>query len=92
MIKVSFYHHLSFAFSFSPSPTGVHSAKTHRLIRVLYNTRKQYSKKLENLALPTQRSFEIPLTHGTRAAVQILYPPSWREELRDANFPVLVEV
>jgi inactive dipeptidyl peptidase 10 len=59
---------------------------------VLYNTRKQYSKKLEDLALPTQRSFEIPLTHGTRAAVQILYPPSWREELRDAAFPVLVEV
>lgn len=72
--------------------TGVHSAKTHRLIRVLYDTRKQFSKKLNAIALPTQRSFEIPLTHGTRAAVQILFPPSWREELRDAAFPVLVEV
>lgn len=74
------------------SLTGVHSAKTHRLIRVLYDTRRQFSRKLDALALPTQRSFEIPLTHGTRAAVQILFPPSWREELRDAAFPVLVEV
>lgn len=78
-------------FSFFPL-TGVHSAKTHRLIRVLYDTRKQFLKKLEDIALPTQRSFEIPLTHGTRAAVQILFPPSWRPELRDAAFPVLVEV
>jgi inactive dipeptidyl peptidase 10 len=38
------------------------------------------------------KTFDIPLTHGTRASVQILYPPSWREELRDANFPILVEV
>lgn len=90
MIKVSYYHHLS-RFSFSLL-TGVHSAKTHRLIRVLYDTRKQFSKKLDAIALPRQRSYEIPLTHGTRAAVQILYPPSWREELRDAAFPVLVEV
>lgn len=81
----------SFLF-FSLLLTGVHSAKTHRLIRVLYDTRKQFSKKLNEIALPTRRSFEIPLTHGTRAAVQILFPPSWREELRDAAFPVLVEV
>lgn len=90
MIKISFFHRLS-NFSFLLL-TGVHSAKTHRLIRVLYDTRKQFSKKLDDLALPRIRSYEIPLTHGTRAAVQILYPPSWREELRDAAFPVLVEV
>lgn len=90
MLKISFFHRL-FHFSFSLQ-TGVHSAKTHRLIRVLYDTRKQFSKKLDDLALPRVRSYEIPLTHGTRAAVQILYPPSWREELRDAAFPVLVEV
>jgi inactive dipeptidyl peptidase 10 len=78
--------------SLSLSLTGVHSAKTHKLVRILYDTRKQYLEKLEDLALPTQRSFEISLTHGTRAAVQILFPPSWREELRDAAFPVLVEV
>jgi hypothetical protein len=52
----------------------------------------KYQPRLDNLAMPTQRSFEISLTHGTRAAVQILLPPSWREELRDAAFPVLVEV
>ncbi|KAL7031758.1 hypothetical protein ACKWTF_007126 [Chironomus riparius] len=71
---------------------GVHSAKSHKLVRILYDTRKQFQDKLQSLALPSQRSFEISLTHGTRAAVQMLFPPSWREELRDAAFPVLVEV
>ncbi|CAO1378587.1 unnamed protein product [Diamesa serratosioi] len=71
---------------------GVHSAKTHRLMRILYDTRPAYTERLQALALPTQRSFEIPLSHGTRATVQMLFPPSWREELRDAAFPVLVEV
>lgn len=49
-------------------------------------------QRLDKLALPKKHSFEITLQHGTRAQVQILYPPSWREELRDAAFPVLVEV
>lgn len=44
------------------------------------------------LALPTSRTFEVPLPQGARAQVQLLLPPSWREELRDAAFPVLVEV
>ncbi|XP_055593286.1 dipeptidyl peptidase 4 [Uranotaenia lowii] len=70
----------------------VHTAQNHRLVRVLFDTRPAYSSKLQELALPTQRSFEIPLPHGTRAAVQLLLPPSWREELRDAAYPVLVEV
>lgn len=91
MTNINSYHHLFHLFILFIL-TGVHSAKTHRLIRVLYDTRKQFSKKLDGLALPRIRSYEISLTHGTRAAVQILYPPSWREELRDAAFPVLVEV
>ncbi|XP_055628528.1 inactive dipeptidyl peptidase 10 isoform X2 [Toxorhynchites rutilus septentrionalis] len=70
----------------------VHSTFNHRLVKVLFDTRPVYTSKLQELALPTQRSFEIPLPHGTRAAVQLLLPPSWREELRDAAFPVLVEV
>uniref|UniRef100_A0A182TIR2 Peptidase S9 prolyl oligopeptidase catalytic domain-containing protein n=1 Tax=Anopheles melas TaxID=34690 RepID=A0A182TIR2_9DIPT len=70
----------------------VHAAHNHKLMRVLYDTRPFYASKLQELALPSQRSFEIPLPHGTRAAVQLLLPPSWREELRDAAFPVLVEV
>ncbi|EAT40515.1 AAEL007764-PA [Aedes aegypti] len=70
----------------------VHTALNHRLVRVLYDTRPAFTRKLQELALPTQRSFEIPLPHGTRAAVQLMLPPSWREELRDAAFPVLVEV
>jgi hypothetical protein len=83
---------LRFYFHFCLSFTGVHSAKSHKLVRILYDTRKQFQEKLQSLALPLQRSFEISLTHGTRAAVQMLFPPSWREELRDAAFPVLVEV
>ncbi|CAG5099855.1 Similar to DPP10: Inactive dipeptidyl peptidase 10 (Homo sapiens), partial [Cotesia congregata] len=34
----------------------------------------------------------VPLPQGWRAQVQLQLPPSWREELRDAAFPVLVEV
>lgn len=71
---------------------GVHNAQTHRLARVLFDTRVLHTERLQKLALPTQKSFEIPLPHGTRAQVQLLLPPSWREELRDAAFPVLVEV
>jgi hypothetical protein len=79
-------------FLFVNNNLGVHLAKNHQLVRILYDTRPTHQDKLDNLALPSQRSFEIPLPHGTRATVQLLLPPSWREELRDAAFPVLVEV
>lgn len=59
---------------------------------MLYDTRPAYTERIQRLALPTKRSFEVTLQHGTRAQVQLLLPPSWREELRDAAFPVLVEV
>lgn len=72
--------------------SGVHLHKTHSLERILYDKRPFYVERLQKLALPTQRSFEIPLPHGSRAQVQLLLPPSWREELRDAAFPVIVEV
>ncbi|XP_015515915.1 inactive dipeptidyl peptidase 10 isoform X1 [Neodiprion pinetum] len=71
---------------------GVHSVITHKMVRVLYDTRVQRADKLSQLALPTRKSFEIPLPQGWKAQVQLLLPPSWREELRDAAFPVLVEV
>lgn len=61
-------------------------------MKILYDTRPFYTERLQKLALPIQRSFEIPLPHGSRAQVQLLLPPSWREELRDAAFPVVVEV
>lgn len=72
--------------------SGVHTQKTHSLVKILYDTRPFYTERLQKLALPIQRSFEIPLPHGSRAQVQLLLPPSWREELRDAAFPVVVEV
>ncbi|XP_043287837.1 inactive dipeptidyl peptidase 10 isoform X2 [Venturia canescens] len=71
---------------------GVHSMSNHKMVRVLYDTRIQRADRLSQLALPTRRSFEVPLPQGWRAQVQLLLPPSWREELRDAAFPVLVEV
>lgn len=72
--------------------SGVHASKSHSLMKILYDARPYYTERLQRLALPTQKSFEIPLPHGSRAQVQLLLPPSWREELRDAAFPVIVEV
>ncbi|XP_049787849.1 inactive dipeptidyl peptidase 10 isoform X1 [Schistocerca cancellata] len=71
---------------------GVHDAVTHRLQRVLFDTRPWRTRRLDELALPQRQSFEVPLQQGYRAHVQLLLPPSWRAELRDAAFPVLVEV
>lgn len=71
---------------------AVHLSSTHRLRRLLYDTRPQRTDRLLALALPKQRMMEVPLPHGARAQVQMLLPPSWREELRDAAYPVLVEV
>lgn len=61
-------------------------------MKILYDTRPYHTERLNKLALPSQKCIEIPLPHGTRAHVQMQLPPSWREELRDAAFPVLVEV
>lgn len=72
---------------------GVHSTITNRLLHELFNTgNSSYRAHLDKFALPKKRSFEIVLEHGTRAQVQLMLPPSWRAELRDAAFPVLVEV
>ncbi|KAK9731513.1 Dipeptidyl peptidase IV (DPP IV) N-terminal region [Popillia japonica] len=71
---------------------GVHNARNHTLLRILYDTRPQQGPLLRQFALPKQKSFEVPLAQGSRAQVQLLLPPSWREELRDAAYPVLVEV
>ncbi|XP_076291931.1 A-type potassium channel modulatory protein DPP6 isoform X2 [Lasioglossum baleicum] len=71
---------------------GIHLMTSHKMLRLLYDTRLQRGDKLSQLALPTRRSFEVPLPQGWKAQVQLLLPPSWREELRDAAFPVLVEV
>ncbi|XP_054285172.1 inactive dipeptidyl peptidase 10 isoform X2 [Macrosteles quadrilineatus] len=71
---------------------GVHNTTNHQLLRVLFNKKTQCGKKLNQLALPKMRSFEVPLPQGYRAQVQLLLPPSWRQELRDASYPVLVEV
>jgi inactive dipeptidyl peptidase 10 len=47
--------------------------------------------RLSQLALPKMKTFDVPLPNNCRARVQLFLPPSWREELRDAAFPVLVE-
>ena len=71
---------------------GVHSATEHKLVKLLYDTRPRQGPVLASLALPKQKSFEVALAQGNRAQVQLLLPPSWREELRDAAYPVVVEV
>lgn len=38
---------------------GVHMMSTHKMIRVLYDTRLQRAEKLSELALPTRRNFEV---------------------------------
>ncbi|XP_014274528.1 inactive dipeptidyl peptidase 10 isoform X2 [Halyomorpha halys] len=68
-----------------------HGLPQHKPLLQLYTARG--AGKLSGLALPLQRTFHVPLGHGLgRATVQLLLPPSWREELRDAAFPVLIEV
>ncbi|KAL1123723.1 hypothetical protein AAG570_001496 [Ranatra chinensis] len=71
---------------------GVHNSYDHRLVRQLFSSRAELGERLAELALPKQRTFEVPLAHGNRAQVQLLLPPSWREELRDAAYPVLVHI
>ncbi|XP_011168172.2 inactive dipeptidyl peptidase 10 isoform X2 [Solenopsis invicta] len=71
---------------------GLHKTSTYKMIRELYDTSRQRGAKLSQLALPISRNFEVPLPQGWQAHVQLLLPPSWREELRDAKFPVLIEV
>ncbi|CAH0556834.1 unnamed protein product [Brassicogethes aeneus] len=72
--------------------SGMHNAQTHKLLKILYDTRPQKMPLLERFAMPKKKSFEVPLPQGSRAQVQLFLPPSWREELRDAAYPVIVEV
>ncbi|KAK6623027.1 hypothetical protein RUM43_008879 [Polyplax serrata] len=71
---------------------AIHASDTHRMIRIIFNTRHTRLHLLRKLALPISRSFSVPLPQGSKAQVQLFLPPSWREELRDAAYPVLVEV
>ncbi|XP_030761357.1 inactive dipeptidyl peptidase 10 isoform X2 [Sitophilus oryzae] len=71
---------------------GLHNSTSHKLLKILYDTRASYGHILQDLAMPRKTSFEIPLPQGSLAQVQLLLPPSWREELRDAAYPVVVEV
>lgn len=73
---------------------GVHTWANHTLVLAkLFSTRPVFGPKLSSLALPLVKTLHVPLSHGAgRATAQLHLPPSWREELRDAAFPVLVEV
>lgn len=70
----------------------MHNADGHKVVKRVYDTRPIQRPILEKFAMPKQKSIEVPLPQGSRAQVQLLLPPSWREELRDAAYPVLVEV
>ncbi|XP_060517195.1 inactive dipeptidyl peptidase 10 isoform X2 [Cylas formicarius] len=71
---------------------GMHNATSHKLLKILYDTRATYGPVLQELAMPKKKAFEVPLPQGSQAQVQLFLPPSWREELRDAAYPVVVEV
>lgn len=72
---------------------SVHSWQNHTLVVPLFSTRPSLAEKLSKLALPKRETVHVPLPHGMgKATAQLLLPPSWREELRDAAFPVLIEV
>lgn len=71
---------------------GMHSTTTNKLEKILYDSRPSQGPILRAFALPKLQSFEVPLPEGNWAQVQLLLPPSWREELRHAAYPVLVEV
>lgn len=71
---------------------AMHNASSHRVVKIVYDTRPTRRPLLDKYAMPKLKSFEVPLPQGSRAQVQLLLPPSWREELRDAAYPVLVEV
>lgn len=70
----------------------MHNATSHKLVKILHDTRPQLTPLIQKFAMPKKKSFEVPLPQGSRAQVQLLLPPSWREELRDAAYPVVVEV
>lgn len=40
---------------------GVHMTSSHKMVRVLYDTRIQRAGKLSELALPTRRNFEVDI-------------------------------
>ncbi|XP_064076712.1 inactive dipeptidyl peptidase 10 isoform X1 [Vanessa tameamea] len=90
--KLGITHYVLECMGPGPPLAGLHDARTHKLERILYDTRPYRSVRLRELALPTRRSFDVQLSSGSKARVQLFLPPSWREELRDAAFPVLVHV
>lgn len=71
---------------------AMHSARNHTMHVLLYDTKTKQAPLLSQFALPKTKYFEVPLGQGSKAQVQLLLPPSWREELRHAAYPVLVEV
>lgn len=42
---------------------GVHLMTSHKMVRVLYDTRIQRANKLSELALPLKRNFEVDISH-----------------------------
>ncbi|XKL68722.1 hypothetical protein PGB90_006491 [Kerria lacca] len=75
-----------------PMPfAGIHHASNGSLIRSLFDEHIKI-QNLERYALPKSRFDRVILPNGYNARVQLLMPPSWRPELRDAAFPVIVQV
>lgn len=71
---------------------SVHLATNHSMVKKLFSMKQYCESKMKNLALPKRETLEVNLPQNYKAQVQIWLPPSWREELRDAAYPLLVEV
>ncbi|XP_065218302.1 inactive dipeptidyl peptidase 10 isoform X2 [Planococcus citri] len=71
---------------------GIHYTFNHTLRKILFDVHQAKASELKKFALPTSMFESVPLSKGYTARVQLLLPPSWRPELRDAAFPVIIQV
>lgn len=75
-----------------PLPSaGIHYVSNSSLRQILFREKMRIDQ-IKKYALPKPMFESIPLPKGYTARVQLLMPPSWRPELRDAAFPVIVQV
>uniref|UniRef100_A0A8D8RBP9 Inactive dipeptidyl peptidase 10 n=1 Tax=Cacopsylla melanoneura TaxID=428564 RepID=A0A8D8RBP9_9HEMI len=70
----------------------LHRTSDNSPVRLLFNTSTKYAEMLDKVALPKRQSMEVMHSQGHKAHVQFTLPPSWRPELRDATFPVVIHV
>lgn len=71
---------------------GIFYGRYNNFLRVIYSIRKIYAESMRQYAIPTNVYSSVPLSGGHSARVKLILPPSWRQELRDAAFPVIIQL